>query len=217
MPMPTSDPMAAFDVARVHADYERHHGDRAPLFEALCRHIEPESVLYPGSHIDIAPSVAFDHVTYVDSDKKANRFFSDTGAVEELIRSKRDGSSDSFEVDFIHADYREPLDIADGSVDLLVSLYAGFVAEHCGRYLASGGWLLVNNSHGDAGVVSLTAGYELIAVVDSRAGTYQVSTSRLDDHLVPKRGGEPTIESLHASGRGIAYTRSPFAYLFEKQ
>ncbi len=215
--MQTSNPVAVIDVASVYSDFARHHGDRAPLFEALCRHIEPESVLYPGSNVDIAPSVAFDRVTYVDSDKGAKRFFSQAEAVKELIRSKRDDSSVSFEVDFIAADYREPLDTPDGSVDLLVSLYAGFVTEHCGRCLASGGWLLVNNSHGDAGVVSLTPGYELIAVVDSRAGTYQVSTSRLDDHLVPKRGGEPSIESLHASGRGIAYTRSPFAYLFEKQ
>ena len=208
--------MTAMNVARFHADFDRHPGDRVHLFETLSRHIEPTSVLYPGSYVDISPSVAFDRVTYVDSDDQAERFFSDSDGVEDLIRSKRDDSPTTLDVDFIHADYREPLELADGSFELLVSLYSGLVTEHCVRYLAPGGCLLVNNSHGDAGIASLTPGLELVAVVDSRAGTYQVSTSHLNDHLVPKRGGEPTIESLRASGRGIAYTRRPFAYLFEK-
>lgn len=34
--------------------------------------------------------------------------------------------------------------------------------------------------------------------------------------LVPKRPVEITRASLHQSGRGVAYTRSPFAYLFER-
>lgn len=204
------------NVARFHADYERHPGDRVHLFKTLGRHIEPESVLYPGSYVDISPSAVFDRVTYVDSDKQAKRFFSHSEAVEELIRSKRDDPLSEFQVDFRHADYHEPLGLADGSFDLLVSLYAGFVTEPCIRYLSPGGCLLVNNSHGDAGIASLIPGLELVAVITSRANTYQVSTSRLDDHLVPKRGGEPTIESLYAAGRGIAYTHSPFAYLFEK-
>ena len=204
------------NVARLHADFERHPGDRVQLFKTLGRHIEPESVLYPGSYVDISPSVAFERVTYVDSDKQAKRFFSDSEAVEELIRSKRDDPQSDFQVDFRHADYRESLDLADESFDLLVSLYAGFVTESCVRYLSPGGCLIVNNSHGDAGIASLTPGLELVAVITSRANTYQVSTSRLDDHLVPKRGGEPTIESLYAAGRGVAYTLSPFAYLFEK-
>jgi len=208
--------MAKLNVARFHADYERHPGDRVHLFKTLGRHIEPESVLYPGSFVDISPSAAFDRVTYVDSDKDAKRFFSNSEGVEELVRSKRDDPMSDFQVDFRHGDYREPLDLADESFDLLVSLYAGFVTEPCLRYLSPGGCLLVNNSHGDAGIASLTPGLELVAVVTSRANTYQVSTSRLDDHLVPKRGGEPSIESLSAAGRGVAYTLSPFAYLFEK-
>lgn len=33
---------------------------------------------------------------------------------------------------------------------------------------------------------------------------------------VRKRDVEVTKESLHSSGRGVAYTRTPFAYLFER-
>jgi hypothetical protein len=42
------------------------------------------------------------------------------------------------------------------------------------------------------------------------------TTPDVDDYLVPKRNVEVTRESLHASGRGVAYTKSPFAYLFER-
>jgi hypothetical protein len=34
--------------------------------------------------------------------------------------------------------------------------------------------------------------------------------------LVPERDVEVTRASLHASGRGVGYTKSPLAYLFER-
>ena len=38
----------------------------------------------------------------------------------------------------------------------------------------------------------------------------------LDGYLIPKRDVVVTAELLHETGRGIAYTKSPFAYLFER-
>ena len=43
-----------------------------------------------------------------------------------------------------------------------------------------------------------------------------VRTEDLDTYLVPKRDIDVTAEFLQESGRGIAYTKSPFAYLFER-
>jgi hypothetical protein len=35
-------------------------------------------------------------------------------------------------------------------------------------------------------------------------------------HLIPKRPAHPSREEILSHGRGIAYTRSPFAYLFQR-
>ena len=74
----------------------------------------------------------------------------------------------------------------------------------------------MNPSHGDAAMASIDDRYRLSAVVTARDGGYQVRTSDLDTYLVAKRPLDVTAELLHERGRGIAYTRSPFAYLFER-
>jgi hypothetical protein len=176
-------------------------------------------VLYPGSYVDIAPSVFFDDVCYVDVDRRAGRFFSQGDDVRRLIADKRRQAGReyaSFSVQFEHLDYTEPLSIADRSIDLLISLYAGFISEACTRYLAPGGHLLANDSHGDASMASLDRRYELVAAVTSSGSGYRVSTADLDSYLVRKRGASPTAEELRTSGRGPRYAKSPFAYLFRR-
>lgn len=208
------------DVARFHADFDTHRDDRIRLFRAVAEFVSPATVLYPGSYVDIAPSVFSDDVHYVDTDRRAARFFDQEADVRRLIEDKRTGTGPAttdFAVRFDHADYQGELPIEDGSVDLLISLYAGFISESCSRYLAAGGVLLVNNSHGDASMASLDSSYELVAVVTSRDGRYRVMTEGLDGYLVTKNGIAPTVEGLHASGRGVGYTKSPFAYLFRRQ
>ena len=106
--------------------------------------------------------------------------------------------------------------VAEESFDLLVSLYASFISEACTRYLRVGGTLLVNPSHGDAAMASIDPRYELSGVVTSRSGDYRVTTENLDSYLVPKKPVDITPELLHERGRGIAYSKSPFAYLFER-
>ncbi|MEM7092754.1 MAG: hypothetical protein AAF567_07120 [Actinomycetota bacterium] len=211
------------DVANFHAEYDRHPDDRVRLFAALVDWLpDATRVLYPGSYIDIAPSVWFDEVVYVDSDDRARRFFGQEAEVAELVMAKRaawgpDGEeTPSPTIAFHAADYTEPLPIESQSVDLLVSLFAGFVSEHCTDYLRIGGHLLVNPSHGDVAMASIDERYELCAVVTSRTGAYQVSEHDLNNYLVPKKRQDITVERLHESGKGIAYTRSAFAYVFER-
>jgi len=43
----------------------------------------------------------------------------------------------------------------------------------------------------------------------------RLRTNDLDEYLVPRRDVEVTVALLHETGRGVAYTKSPFAYLFE--
>ena len=97
-----------------------------------------------------------------------------------------------------------------------MSLYAGFITEHCTRHLRVGGTLLVNPSHGDAAMASIDPRYELAGVVDAGGGRYRVSRNDLDTYLIPKKQQLVTVETLRETGRGVGYTKSPFAYLFSR-
>lgn len=197
-------------------EQDRHPGDRFRLFSAVGDYIGSSSVLYPGSFVDVAPSFVFDSVTYVDNDARAARFFADTTGVDTIIsRHRRQPNKAAWRS--IPGDYRAELDLADRSVDLLASLYAGLVSEYDTRYLHPGGWLLVNPSHGDVAMASIDPRYRLAAVVNARSGNYKVTDSGLDRYLIPKRPIEVTPQLLHEKGRGIAYTKSPFAYLFKRR
>ncbi|MDH3250580.1 MAG: hypothetical protein OEQ47_16545 [Acidimicrobiia bacterium] len=190
-------------------------GDRRQLFTAVADTVQAAAVLYPGSYVDVTPSSVWPAVTYVDLDRRAARFFGDVDGIGELlIQHGADPSRHA--VRFIHGDYREPLGLDEDSFDLLISLYAGFVSEHCTPYLRVGGHLLVNASHGDAAMASIDHRYRLRAVVTSRDRTYRVTSRDLDSYLVPKRDVTVTRAHLHRTGRGIGYTKSPFAYLFER-
>jgi hypothetical protein len=197
------------------AKQDRHQGDRLRLFTAVAGAVDATRVLYPGSFVDIAPSFVFPSVTYVDVDRRADRFFADADGTDEIIAANvADDRPRS--VTFLNRDYRDDLDLQEHSFDLLISLYAGFISEHCTRYLRVGGRLLANSSHGDAAMASVDPRYELIAVITSRDDRYRVDATDLDTYLIPKKSQAITAELLHELGRGIAYTRSPFAYLFRR-
>lgn len=197
------------------AEQDKHLGDRWRLFTAVAGSCEASKVLYPGSYVDLAPSFVWPSVTYVDVDRRANRFFDDLEGVRELI-AEHDTPFAHPEFRFIHADYTDDLGLPAESFDLLISLYAGFISEACGRYLRPGGVLLVNPSHGDAAMASIDERFELVGVVLSDRGDYRVTAEGLDTYMVPKKDLEITPEYLHELGRGIAYTKPAFAYLFRR-
>lgn len=201
-------------TAQLWAKQDQHTGDRWRLFRAVGGAIDACQVFYPGCFVDIAPSFVFESVTYLDLDKRTPGFFADRKGVAEIIAA-HDGPVDPH-VSFIHGDYTRPIDLPPQHFDLLVSLYAGFVSEHCTEHLKLGGSLLVSPSHGDAAMAHLDPRYELAAVVIARAGDYRVSTDKLNGYLVPKKPQDISVESLHATGRGIGYTISPFAYVFTR-
>lgn len=193
----------------------RHPGDRQRLFSAVRAEIGGSAVLYPGSFVDIAASIVYPSVTYVDVDKRAARFFADESGVSEILDAAGGPSSPTLR--FIHGDYTEELGLEPESSDLLVSLYAGFVSEACVDYIRVGGVLLAAPSHGDVAMASIDPRYELTGVVTSRDGKYRVRSDSLDTYLIPKSEVEISREMLRQRGKGIAYTKSPFAYLFTKR
>lgn len=196
------------------SDYRQSIGDRSELFAALADALPIARALYPGSYVDLSPSTAIASVTYVDTDARAARLFADPALVTDELagRARPDAAH---EVRFLAADYTQPLDVPDASNDLLISLYAGLVSEHCRRYLRPGGWLLANTSHGDASLAALDPTWRLVAVAHHRDDRYRLTTDHLDEYLVPKRPEAADAERIRADGRGIAYTRGAFAYVFQ--
>lgn len=189
-------------------------GDRSELFAAVADTWPIDRALYPGSYVDLSPSTAISRVTYVDTDARAARYFAEPERVRaELAGSARPGAAT--EVGFLTSDYTRPLEVADGSVDLVISLFAGPVWEHCRRYLRPGGWLLANTSHGDASLAALDPSLRLVGVAHHRDGRYLVSTDRLEGYLMPQRPEAADPEQIRRTGRGIAYTRSAFAYVLQ--
>ena len=184
------------------------------LFQLLRDRYGVQSALYPGSFVHVTPSFVFPVTVYVDSDRRAKRAFGDPGLLK-LIRQRHEYDQDP-QVVFYAADYATPFGAQDESFDLLISQYAGLICRPCKRYLRIGGLLLVNNSHGDAGIAALDPDYHLAAVVHRRRGRYRVSEKDLDAYLVPKKQGEAAPEIIEQLGRGIAYTKTATSYLFRR-
>ncbi|MGB3633045.1 MAG: hypothetical protein WA982_03305 [Rubrobacteraceae bacterium] len=208
--------MASELVLRTYEDYEESRGDLSGMFSALAGDFNINRVLYPGSYVHLTPSFVFPTVVYVDTDKRANKFFADRLSVEALVNKRKqyDGRP---EITFHHTDYTTDLDEPKGSFDLLVSLYAGFVSEACKRYLRLGRWLLANNSHGDASMASIDPDYEFVAAMKHRGDRYRLAYKDLDTYFVPKKDVEVTSELLRSTGRGIGYTKTATAYVFRRR
>lgn len=184
-------------------------GDRSELFNAIAHTWPIQRALYPGSYVDLSPSTAIPTVAYVDTDGRAAKYFADPERVQaELVGPTHPAAGT--EVSFLAADYTKPLPIADHSMDLVISLFAGPVWDHCRRYLRPGGWLLANTSHGDASLAALDSSLRLVGVAHHREGRYRLSTHHLDAYLIPKRPEAADPDQIRRTGRGIAYTRSSF-------
>ena len=190
-------------------DYEQ-----VDLFRLLKQSFGIRRAIYPGSYIQISPSFIFPEAVYIDADKKAIKCFQ-SGQLLEIIYDRKEYPEDPI-VTFHGADYKELIPAYQARFDLLISQYAGFISEACKPYLRPGGYLLVNNSHGDAGMASIDPDFQLIATVHKRSGSYRLSDTALNDYFIPKKDIRVTKELLHERKRGIRYTKTAALYLFQE-
>lgn len=188
--------------------------ERLELFQLLLEKYDINKVLYPGSFVHITPSFVFPIVTYVDSDKNARKFFS-YPELNTFVDKHKSYPQDST-MTFYAEDYTKFNAEPDQSYDLLISQYAGFISQHCKRYLKIGGILLVNNSHGDASMAYIDDDYEFQAVVIHRNERYRISDQNLDSYFVPKKPIELTKAYLEQIQKGIGYTKTASSYLFKR-
>ncbi len=188
--------------------------ERLDLFQLIAGEFDVKCVLYPGSFVHVTPSFVFPYVVYVDNDKQANKFFR-APEIHQFIEKRKVYPQDASFM-FHFADYRDDFHEKEKSFDLLISQYAGSVGQYCKPYLKKGGLLLVNNSHGDAGVAAIDKDYQLVAVFSLRYGKYKIKKTDLDSYFVPKSSVQLTREYLMQLQKGIGYTKSSSAYLFRK-
>ncbi|MGE3961299.1 MAG: hypothetical protein AB7F65_06405 [Dehalococcoidia bacterium] len=191
----------------LYLDYVARAGDRLSDLRAIARWRRFERVLYPGAYVHVTPSLVFPRVTYNDTDRRTPAFFADD-AVLQFIREHREYAEEP-EVRFWHGSYTE-LPGPGGAFDLLISQYAGPVSQACAPWLARGGVLYANDSHGDASLAHFDERYEFIGVVDEGV----VDTSRLDEYFQPRGRRTPTRESVLSDGRGPRYRVEAAGYLF---
>lgn len=187
---------------------------RFDLFQTLAEQYKIQSALYPGSFVHITPSFIFPEVVYVDSDKRAKKFFADDEIAGFVAQEKQ--YEDKTVYRFHAQSYTDPIPEPENHFDLLISQWAGFVSEHCTDYLKIGGYLLANNSHGDASMASIDERYKLVAVINRRKNRHTISTKNLESYLIPKKDIAITKDHLHKIGRSVAYTKSASMYLFQR-
>ena len=188
--------------------------ERLELFTLVADRFASRRALYPGSFTHVTPAFVYPIACFVDTDRRAVRFFADP-AVRDFV-SRRKVYAEEPCIRFHRADYVQELPEAEESYDLLISQYAGFVSQHCKRYLRVGGMLLANNSHGDASMAWLDPDYALTAAINRRGERFSLRESDLGSYFVPKRDLTVTREHLERTKRGVAYTRRAYSYVFRR-
>jgi len=194
--------------------FQERQFERLNLFQIIADKYKVQRVLYAGSFVHVTPSFVFPDVVYVDNDKQAKQFFGKPEIFKFI--AERKVYPQEAKVSFYFSDYRNGFDEPFETFDLLISQYAGFVGQHCKPYLKTGGFLLANNSHGDAGLAAIDDDYQLKAVYSVRNGKHRISEKNLDEYFVPKSQIQITKVYLEKLQKGIGYKKTASEYLFQK-
>ena len=208
-PSKNLDAVQTYKKYYIDRDYEQ-----LDLFRLIKRTYKITRSIYPGSYVHISPSFIFSDVVYIDSDKNAKNFFKSDMLIE-FIRERKEYNEDP-KISFHAIDYNILIDKLHRQFDLLISQYAGFISETCKEYLKIGGFLLVNNSHGDAGLASIDEDYKLISTVHKAKGKYRLSYTTLEKYFIPKSKIIVTKELLYRTGKGVGYTETAPLYIFQR-
>ena len=175
-------------------------------------------VLYPGSYLDFTPSLVFPEVCYVDSMKRTARHLADPELLKHINEHKtypQDPVIRSYEADYETFD-AEP----SGSFDLLISLNAGFISQHCSHFLKPGGLLLVNNGHYDANRAYVDPAYEFVTALEDGAPDWGSLPGNPSPYFSTSRGEELTLAMVERDAKRppskalFRPSRQSDAYLF---
>ncbi|NDL67284.1 hypothetical protein [Anaerotalea alkaliphila] len=182
-------------IVETYQTYASKIGNRKALYGAVAKEFDIRTAIYPGSHIDIAPSMVIPKVTYIDNCKGAIDFFKRMDAIREFIGQNKE-YPDACEIYFLGQDFTKPLEIEES--DLLISQYAGFVGQAAKKLLKVGGILLSNDSHGDATLARFDEDYGFIGIVDRQN---RIRCDGLDKYFALPKGKPVYLEAVRSFGR----------------
>ncbi|SFC24427.1 hypothetical protein SAMN04488102_104105 [Alkalibacterium subtropicum] len=197
-------------VAEEFLEYQDKIGDRKGLYESVTKKYDVKRVLYPGSHIDIAPSLVIPQAIYVDNFKGAIKFFRKIEPIKEYINENKEYEAPC-DIVFLGQDYTEALDIEP--VDLIISQYGGFVGQATKKYLKTGGILLCNDSHGDATLAKFDDDFEFIGVVGKNN---KIIRTHLDTYFVLPSSQSIDLAKINEQMKGPKYKSTAENYIFRK-
>jgi hypothetical protein len=183
-------------------------------------------IFYPGCHRHVTASLVFPTVLFVDCDTKVGELYSDTAVSDFVAAEKVYEEEASYE--FYCLDVNRPLPTKIGKdFDLLISLSAGIIVEACTKYVRQGGFLLVNDSHGDASMTFVGDKWELLAYYDNEKEhftsdslhrCFQVKVPRSDQtEPMAKDQAKESAEIGSRSKRSFKLLFESMFYLFKKK
>eukprot|EP00916_Digyalum_oweni_P009481 GHVL01016000.1.p1 GENE.GHVL01016000.1~~GHVL01016000.1.p1 ORF type:complete len:257 (+),score=94.29 GHVL01016000.1:61-831(+) len=132
-----------------------------PIFRALSKEINIKTVLYPGCHRHITPSLFFNDIHYIDIDNKVSNIYYDKKSIK-YINDNKEYNSET-KINFSNNSYNN---IESEKVDLLISLSANIVSEPCEKFIKKNGYLFVNDSHYDASTAYVNNKLKLIKYIN---------------------------------------------------
>lgn len=186
--------------------------ERRMLFQKAQELYNPEKGLYPGSFVHITPSFYIKDMTYVDSDKRISRFFTDNKVLSYIELNKI--YNDSPIVNGLQGDFSGKLPIEEHSFDIMFSFYAGFISQSCKKYLKEEGILICNNSHGDASIAFTDNDYQLISVVKRNGSKFTITDKDLNSYFIKKDKSPIDKEKVLKNMTGENFTKKAYAYIF---
>ncbi len=194
----------------VYKEYISKIGDRTELYKSITDAFEIRSALYPGSHIDVSPSLVIPKVTYVDSFKGTAKFFKNMNEILNFIEKYKQYEG-GCEMNFYNENYKKKLNLE--KVDLIISQYAGFVGQATKSYLKKGGILLCNDSHGDATLAYSDSDYEFVGVINFNN---MMDTENLEKYFKFSRSRDIDFEKVRKTMKGPNYQTKAENYIFRK-
>ena len=206
-------------IAAYIANYPNHPGcgrDLRPAFRQLSRNFQLRRALYPGSWLDVTPSLFFPEVCYVDSLPGIAALLADPDLRRYVNDNKR--YPDAPTIHCYQHDYRTFNAEPEASFDLLISLNAGFISQACKGFLPPGGLLLVN----DARRAFVDPDYMLIAAFAGETLRMETSPTELASYFKTAKGTPITGEMVEAdtprspSRAKFKPSKSAAVYLFRK-
>jgi len=187
--------------------------ERRELFLKIAQTYHPKRGLYPGSFVHITPSFYIEDMTYIDSDKRVEKFFSDPILLP-FVKQHTTYNTEPVITGF-QDDYSAIQPHLQASFDIMFSFYAGFISQICKVYLKPKAILVCNNSHGDSSLAAVDPDYQLIGVIKRRGEKFTLSHTNLETYCIKKDGTQIDSEKVRRKMIGEHFTKTPFAYIFQ--